>query len=304
MPYYEALKYYMIIAQITNGLGNQMFQYATARRLSLQRRIPLNLDISFYEKVMPGIEPRNFDLRHLNIKSVFASDEDIARYCKPDSWSTVWRIRRRLGLSGKIFAEKKWGVYDPAILTTSRNVYLVGYWQNEGYFKDIREVLLKEFQPQMPMDAYNQQMAEKIRSVTSVCIHIRRGDYVSDPVTLERHGVLPLTYYDTAVRLLTEEVPNPYFFIFSDEPEWAKAHLKLQHPAIIIDKNSAESSFKDLWLMSCCKHHIIANSTFSWWGAWLSQHPQQIVYAPKQWFTGSGSYAEPVNIVPVRWRQI
>ncbi len=181
-------------------------------------------------------------------------------------------------------------------------MYLQGYWQSEKYFKDIEKIIRDDFTFSEEPDYQNKQMADTIKCCEAVSLHVRRGDYVSNPVTTEYHGICSEDYYRRAVREVERYCKNPQFFVFSDDPSWAKENLETGYPTTIIDFNGSEKDYEDLRLMSLCQHHIIANSSFSWWGAWLSWNPQKIVIAPKKWFNRPEINTQ--DLIPESWIRI
>jgi hypothetical protein len=183
-----------------------------------------------------------------------------------------------------VHAREKHFQFDPQFLIFPDDVYLDGYWQSDLYFKDIRNILLSELQPIAKPGKENQALLEKMEEENSVALHIRRGDYLSNPLAAKHHGVCPLHYYQEAIQIIVSKVQNPHFYVFSDDLEWAKKNLDLQFPVIFVGNNKGDQAFQDLRLISNCKHQIIANSSFSWWGAWLNLNPDRIVIAPKKWF--------------------
>ncbi|MFN8447792.1 MAG: alpha-1,2-fucosyltransferase [Anaerolineae bacterium] len=193
-------------------------------------------------------------------------------------------------------------MFEPDFLNTPKDVYLQGYFQNERYFKSIESLIRQDFVVPTPFDSRNGEMAERIRRVQSVSLHIRRGDYATNAETRSIHGLLPLDYYQTAVQHIAKSVDQPHFFVFSDDPVWACDHLRLDFPLTVVDYNGAERDFEDMRLLSLCQHHIIANSSFSWWGAWLCENPDKIVCAPKRWLQDTRYDTD--EVVPATWRRI
>ena len=192
--------------------------------------------------------------------------------------------------------------YDPNILKCKNDVYLEGYWQSEKYFKNIEHLIRSEFTPVTEPDNPTEKMADQIRSCVSVNLHFRRGDYVSNSTTNAYHGTCSLEYYHRAIRIIEENVKNPHFFIFSDDPDWVRENADTGHPTTIVDLNGPDQDYEDMRLMSLCQHHIIGNSSFSWWGAWLSTNPQKIVIAPKKWFNRMDINTQ--DLIPESWLQL
>jgi hypothetical protein len=188
--------------------------------------------------------------------------------------------------------------FDPRFERIQQPVYLVGYWQSEKYFAWNRSRLLQDMHLVLGAQL-SQDWMSKIQSTNSVSMHIRRGDYVSNPAAAQFHGLCDMSYYQQAVAALKLRCPELEVFVFSDEPQWAKDHLVLGVPTHIVDAHTAEQGHLDMALMRQCHHHIIANSSFSWWGAWLCTHPGQQVIAPRQWFADRGVNTR--DVVPEHW---
>jgi hypothetical protein len=291
----------MIIVQLFGGLGNQMFQYAAGRRLAYFLNTKLILDISPY-----GQETlRDYHLFVFSITENFASATDLERVHRPIAWNIqhpvdALRSMMHQNVTVRYVKEHHFHFY-PEILALPDNVYLEGHWQSEKYFKDIEKIIRKDFIFSEEPDNLNNQMADKIRNCEAVSLHVRRGDYVSNPVTTAYHGICSEEYYRGAISKLENYVKNPHFFIFSDDPTWTKENLETGYSTTIIDFNGSEKDYEDMRLMSLCKHHIIANSSFSWWGAWLSNNPQKIVIAPKHWFNRPEINTK--DLIPESWIQ-
>ena len=286
----------MIIVKLIGGLGNQLFQYSLGRRLSEIHKTRLKIDISGFE----SYKLHKYSLWPFNIQENFASATEI-RAMAP---------RGRLGRALAKKWPKKWPKYilekhfyfDPAILNLPDGVYLEGYWQSEKYFSDIAEIIRREFTVKNPSAGKDKELEGRIASCQSVSLHIRRGDYVSNPKTKQIYGFCDLDYYQRCIEQIAQMVENPYFFVFSDDSEWASKNLKLSYPVIAVNHNTADKNYEDLRLMSRCKHHIIANSTFSWWGAWLDPGKDKTVLAPRQWFAPTAQVSMKLaDLFPPGW---
>lgn len=272
----------MIIAQMFGGLGNQMFQYALGSRLAHERGVELKLDRSKLD--VEGA--RRYELHRLNVDAQFARPEEVAERrfirvkgirglpAKIKQGLTPWKARRHL--RERSFA------FDPRVLRAGNDVYLEGYWQSPRYFDVAAERLRTELQVRGAPDAVNGQLLQAIRSQTSVCVHVRRGDYVSDPSAQAALGPRGMEYYQRALALIQQRIASPHLFVFSDEPGWVAEHFRPGLPYVCISHNTAQAQ-EDLRLMSNCRHFIIANSSFSWWAAWLSNSPDKVVVAPERW---------------------
>ncbi|MHB8121806.1 MAG: alpha-1,2-fucosyltransferase [Desulfuromonadaceae bacterium] len=293
----------MIIVKLMGGLGNQMFQYAAARSLSLRHGTALKLDLSYLESDQSGNTHRTYELGHFCIASEKASRLEVNTMISRGNSTFLKALARTFQKKADSHAgyREKWCHYDPQLLTLSDNVYLEGYWQSERYFVDISEVIRKELTVTSPLAGKNRELAEEIRTVNAVSMHVRRGDYVTDKKAGAMHGVCNLDYYQSAVGLVVQSLEYPHFFVFSDDPEWVAENLKLHHPVRYISNNGS-MAHEDLRLMSMCKHHVIANSSFSWWGAWLSTNPDKMVIAPKRWFNDPSINTS--DLIPSDWQQL
>jgi len=289
----------MVIVQLAGGLGNQMFQYAAGRAISHQRGVPLLLDLDFFKRDAK----RQYRLKHFGIEARIASQSDIDRV-RGWGWRGLpTRLRQRLNPDAPYFAHtvfiEQHHHYDPNFWRASKTVYLVGYWQSERYFANTKELIRRELALCSAPDTQNQSLLHKIAREESVCVHVRRGDYISDSEINRIHGVCSLDYYRAAIDVMVQKLCRPHFFVFSDDMKWTTANLKIDYPCTYVDHNGADRDFEDFRLMTHCDHHIIANSSFSWWGAWLSNHPQRIVIAPRSWF--ATTEREMSDLIPETW---
>jgi hypothetical protein len=286
------------------GLGNQMFQYAAGRALAIRHRTALNLDLSFMQGDQQGNTYRAFMLDRLKIVAEIASPSELPPLETDQDRSLLTSIKR--GLARRFDRRRRWKVlceFDNRInssyFSAPDNSYLVGYWQSEEYFKDVSVLIRNELLPPESTGTRNLELAVLIGATNAVSIHVRRGDYVHDPVINAVHGVCSVEYYQRCVEEVAKLVRNPHFFLFSDEPGWARDHLEIPFPLTIIDHNTPDRPVEDLRLMSLCRHNIIANSSFSWWGAWLNSHPGKMVFAPKRWFACKDGI--PEGLIPGEW---
>lgn len=290
----------MIIGNILGGLGNQMFQYAAARSLATAKGKPLYLDLSDF----PGYHLHyGFELSKVFCGTFEAADEG-------QLWQVLgWRAhhalrnmlkRRQLALfRNKRFVVEPHFHYWPGFFEAPDDCYLAGYWQSEKYFKPIEEIIRKEFTFNSALSGQNEELAEQIAGCNAVSLHIRRGDYVSDARTRATNGFVSLAYYQNAVRRIAKGVSAPVFFVFSDDMEWVRGNLNIPFQCQFIRHNQGTESYKDMQLMSLCQHHIIANSSFSWWGAWLNPRHGKIVIYPKEWFVNTHINTE--DLTPRDW---
>jgi len=282
----------MIIVRLKGGLGNQLFQYAAGRRLAQHHKTILKIDISIFE----SYKVHEYSLGVFNIQENIASADEIG--------SLTARDKGIKNLILRIFGKPRARInenhfhFDRRILSLPDNVYLDGYWQSEKYFSGIFDIIKSEFTVKAPQVGRNKEISGMIYSAESVSLHIRRGTYLKPPYNYT-HGICPPEYYYSGIKYLESKIKHPHFFVFSDDPQWARDNLKLSYPVSYVDNNSAGKGYEDLRLMSQCKYHIIANSTFSWWGAWLSNYPGKIIIAPKRWFNVSRHNA--ADVYPARW---
>ncbi len=289
----------MIISQVIGGLGNQMFQYAVGRSLALRNNTTLRLDVSGFENY--GLH-QGFELHRVFACSVeLASAKDVQKIL---GWQSSPKIRKfllRLNLTvqhRKGLIVEPYFNYWPEVIHTPRDSYLTGYWQSEKYFKDNAASIRSDFTFRLPLDTRNRELAATIDQVDAVSLHIRRGDYANNSKTYAKHGLCSLDYYHAAVKYVAERVESPQFFVFSDDMTWVRENLKINFPCQFVEHNQGENSYIDMQLMSLCKHHIIANSSFSWWGAWLNPSLTKIVIAPQKWFASDTAVDD---LFPQEW---
>ncbi len=282
-----------ITVHISGGLGNQLFQYATGRALSLRNNTDLRLDISSYAD--PG-NLRSYMLSNYNVKANTLARKNWLYQKIADS------IRLIFGLSvdGKIYGEHS-NTFDTTILNLNDSIYLLGHWQSEKYFAEYCDQIKKDLILQTPLSESSLKIMPQIRKKPSVAVHVRRGDYVSNSVAQQVLGTLSPVYYQNAVTYLEKKVKHPKFFAFSDDPSWASQNILVKHPNTTYLQTS-RTPYEDLELMRACDHFIIANSSFSWWSAWLGSQHGSIVIAPKKWFASKKYSAK--DLIPKHWIQI
>lgn len=292
----------MILTKLQGGLGNQLFQYALGRHLAEIHHTELKLDI-FSFKNDPN--KRVYNLGHFTITENFATKEEVARFQKyKRKPGRIWYLFNKLIAERKYIQQRQFH-FDPRVLRTGNNVYLDGDWQTEKYFKDIEGIIRKEITVKTPLSGKDAEAAKKIEAASSVMMHIRRGDYVSNSETNTYHGTQGLDYYKKAIAIIAEKVSSPHVFVFSDDHAWVKENIKLDYPVTYVVHNGADKNYEDLRLMSLCQNHIIANSTFSWWGAWLSQNPNKIVIGPERWFNNPKKKTTSTkDVLPEEWIKI
>lgn len=296
----------MIVVRLMGGLGNQLFQYALGRKIAHLHNTALKLDTAWFS--IPSTDtPRTYRLDHFNITGTIATPDEVRRI--DGGRSTGWgplhtRIADLITPERKRrYIRERVHSFDPTVLQVPDDVYLDGYWQTEKYFNDIEDIIRREITLREEPDPINQAMAGQIQAGPSVSLHVRRGDYVSNPATQQFHGNCSIDYYNRAIAMMTEFLDDPTFFIFSDDLIWAEENLEIPGEKTFVAHNGPEKEYCDLWLMSLCDAHIIANSSFSWWGAWLHRSSaDHHVIAPETWIQ-SGSI-DTRDIIPDTWIRI
>jgi hypothetical protein len=288
----------MIVVRICGGLGNQLFQYAAGRRLAIEYQTELLLDLEWFRSTPASNTLRAFELSQYPIAAqpVVGLDE---RWCRFHGG----RLTGRLGISWggwRLFRERSFD-FDETVITIGDNTYLSGYWQSFRYFEEISDLIRTELTPTIPPTANDDQLLKIMSSTNSVSVHVRRGDYISQKAAAAVHGSCSPEYYDAALKLLCSQMPDPVFFIFSDDVNWVKNNMKFPGQTIFVEHNDSASAFQDLRLMATCKHHIIANSSFSWWGAWLNRNEDKCVIAPAKWFA---DHRKTPTLMPNSWLRI
>ena len=289
----------MVITLITSGLGNQMFQYAAGRALAARLNTSLKLDISYYQN-NPHTR-RYYDLGRFCLEGTIAKPWEVTllqRLSRPRV-ARLTRPLRALGLplESTVLLDPVKG-YQPECESVKGHAYLSGMWQSEKYFAAQADVIRRDFAFRHEPDAANREAIEKIHATEAVALHVRRGDKVHIPEV----GACDLSYYDKAIAIVMERVPNPHFFIFSDDAAWTKEHVTTPAPATYITHNTGRQDAEDLRLMSHCKHFVIANSTFSWWGAWLGTNPSKLVISPSSYFADPN--ISMLDRIPDGWVQL
>jgi hypothetical protein len=306
----------MIIVELMGGLGNQMFEYAAARCLAERWGHPLKMDTAtLLDRSNPteGFVFRDYDLGIWNIQESFATPEEVfaltnrSRSDAPLSFAQ--RLSRKANhllkssaIENRVYKEPHFH-YDRDFYTKTAPLYLQGYWQSEDYFKPIAHIIRQEFTFKNPLSSHCEGLAAQIENTESICLNVRRGDFVSSPKTNQLLGFVGINYLEKGVDLIADKLDNPHVYIFSDEPEWCKENLKLPYPTTLVSHEYAGEKFRDyLDLMIRCKYFVIPNSSFAWWAAWLAPHKQKIVVAPKRWF--ADKTMSSFSLIPPSWVQV
>ncbi len=282
---------------LSGGLGNQMFQYAAGRALSLRLGAPLVLDSTWF----PGHKNRPYGLGNFLIQAKVQSCELPVPDVLKSLESRISRKWGRTRMGVEIFREPHFH-FSSKFLELKNPVYLEGYWQSERYFDTCRDVIASDFELRDELPRACLGIRDEILSTDAVGIHIRRGDYVSDPATARVHELCPPDYYAKGVALATSGLARPHGFVFSDDPVWARANFSAQIPTTFVDVNPPGDVHFDLHLMAACRNFVIANSSLSWWAAWLGGPPDKRVVAPQNWFKAPGK--NTADLIPSGWLRI
>jgi hypothetical protein len=262
-----------------------MFQYAAGLALAQQHEVELRFDLEWFDafQLHQGLELR----RVFGLDIPAASNAEMRRVL---GWLTVSRVRR-------IFSRSSLQMVRPSSLAVEphfhywagfrdlpADCYIDGYWQSERYFSLVAERVREAFRFVEPLEPENEELIQEMSCVESVSLHVRRGDYVRNRNVGQVHGVDLTDYYRKAVEKIGHRIQNPHYYIFSDEPDWVRENLSLSSPFTIVEHNRGVDSYRDMQLMTHCKHYILANSSFSWWGGWLGRRQSSCIIAPGSWF--------------------
>lgn len=285
----------MKIVRILGGLGNQMFQYALYRSL-LSNGENSTLDISGFDRYNLH---NGFELPHIfeNLELHYASKGDVDRLSNNNS--LVSKLSKKIFGLKKTHIQEKSLKFDPDIFDQKGHLFLDGYWQSEKYFDNIKNLIRKDFRFANFSDKRNIEIEKIINDCQSVSVHVRRGDYVDNSLY---QNICNLKYYMNAIDIIEKNVFNPVYFIFSNDIDWCKRNLSINNVCYYINWNKESSSYRDMQLMSRCKNNIIANSSFSWWGAWLNTNHSKIVISPSRWLNNDSHNID--DIVPSSWQKV
>lgn len=274
----------MIITRIRWGLGNQLFQYAAGQAASLRYGCPHYLDLRFYNTD----KHRDYGLGKFNISANVAPNDALppSRETEPLRYA-VWKYLgtnpryvndmnfvRGLNIVPR-FAEHKF----------AGNAYMTGLWFSEYFFHDFTSEVRKELTLKDELSARGKEVLNQINSRVSVSLHVRRGDFAQNKAVKKRFGVCSVNYYTSAIDCLTSKLREEFcLFVFSDDLRWARENIRFRGEMQFVDAASNRVPHEDLILMAACEHHIISNSTFAWWGAWLGANPKKLVVCPEKWY--------------------
>ncbi|MBN8550272.1 MAG: alpha-1,2-fucosyltransferase [Deltaproteobacteria bacterium] len=287
-----------IVVRLKGGLGNQLFQYATARAMALRSNVPLKLDVTSGFRNDPF--GRSYGLNPFTLKATPASRFESFVYPGGRvvrAASRFFNSRRPLG--ERSYIQERALCFDPEIVAfrCRKQIYIEGYWQSEQYFADCSEQIRQDFRFMGTPSAQSAQLAHQIEASNSVAVHFRRRRALrlSGETKGADNDTVNANYYSQAFERIARVVRDPTFFLFSDDPDWVRQNIPLNYSSVVVTGNESEDRIhEDLWLMTKCDHHILANSTFSWWGAWLSANGEGTVIAPDKIRFNR-------DIIPQRW---
>lgn len=299
---------HMIIVRTSGGLGNQMFQYALGRALALKYNQELRLDIWMQQYLAT-----NGFLGYLSVfrpyqLDVFTISASIASQSEVPWWLRCYKLgkfmpaidgmrRRLIRYKGRELGGAQ--TFTPAVLSYGPHVYFDGDWQSYKYFEQYAEVIRKDFTLKDIPPAHIQDVGKEMQTCESVCLHVRRGDYVGNAF----HGQMNNDYYAKGLAYINSKKKIEHVYVFSDDVVWCKENMKFEHPTTFVDATLAgEKQMGHFWLMQQCRNFVIANSSFSWWAAWLAAYSDKIVIAPKQWF--SDFSIDTSDLIPQEWVRI
>lgn len=290
----------MIVIKLKGGLGNQLFQYATGRALAQERKEMLLLDLSYLNQNPKGAyTKRVFELDQIKYIAQIADASQLKRFA---GRSFLSRVLNKTRIKSEFTFNETTSGYMPQIHHLPMNILLDGYWQTEKYFNGIRGELLNEIRPSIEFTEKGKYYSENIKKTNSVSIHIRRGDYIHLKNANDYHVICDLDYYKNAVEILESTQINLQYYIFSDDIEWCKTKFDFLKKVEFVKEENDKKSVQDLFLMSYCKHNIIANSSYSWWAAWLNTTQEKIVIAPAIWFKKNN--VQSPDLLPESWIKI
>ncbi len=289
----------MIITRLSGGMGNQMFQYAAGRALALKHGVQLGLDLSF---LLDRSARKHFTFRNFNLDVFNIEDHIVEPHQVP--WQYRKHLRGVLGLYADTFRRRflkssgteKHFTFDSSVLSLGPDAYLEGYWQSPKYFEDIKNIIRQDFTLKEILPEPVELLRKEINNNASVCVHIRRGDFVGNAL----HDVVSADYYGKAIACIEADQKVEKVYVFSDDIEWCKNNILFSQPTTFVGPEYAGKKAEGhLALMSACRHFVIANSSFSWWAAWLGDHPDKVVIAPARWFADPA--IDTSDLLPEEW---
>lgn len=290
----------MILVNIKGGIGNQLFQYAAARAVSIKTEQVLRLDIADATRHNNvDATPRRISILDLNISAAPASSEERNRIRYP--YGAVSKLFSRI--QAKFFPNDVLNFDETVLENKDLDQFIDGYYQSYKYFLSIENLIRDEFTLTKPSTSYL-TWRDRITDIEdTVSIHIRRGDYISKPSVRESFGPCTLTYFNSAIANILNPLPNATFVLFSDDPDWVEENLEIpnNNQRVTISGNNL-TDVEELLLMKECDHNIISNSSFSWWGAWLNNNSEKIVYYPTPWLNDGKIHEN--DLIPPTWKAL
>ena len=294
---------------LKGGLGNQLFQYAAGRALADKHCCRLVLDVSWFNQLDPSTTtPRKFALTPFGLKLILRGEVQRVGANTVLVSSPLLRVAKKVKSLLSAIRLKLWGItvfreqgfaFDANLLEVKPPAEIHGFWQSEKYFQGIADQLRQELGQPRALSVASRQVLADIETSESICMHVRRGDYLTNQHAANLHGTCSPEYYVEGLRRVTRNLDSPKLFIFSDDPAWVRENLHFNVPRVVVDANGPDDAHQDLWLMAACQHFVIANSSLSWWGAWLGRQPGKRVVAPARWFA-SGAL-DTRDLIPSNW---
>lgn len=288
----------MIVTSLYGGLGNQLFQYATARALAIRNDTALTLDLSWFDRVhlAPETTQRKYSL------APFRLPPRVQYYGTGiSSPGLIQRLSAYFSEGRNIYRESSFP-FNEHIQEWKPPLWLDGHWQSPKYFSDITDVIKGEIGTVRELSDKSRRLYEEISTKEAICLHVRRGDYVTSPSASQFHGLCSLDYYTKGVEITAGDFASPHFYIFSDDPAWIKENFNIEVAFTVVDVNGPDDAHQDLWLMAACKRFVIANSSLSWWGAWLGASQHKKVIYPSRWFLDPS--INVTDLFPAEWIRI
>ncbi len=284
----------VVVTAIQGGLGNQLFQYFAAAHCAKGRLETIYLNIAYFRSQ----NKRGYRLGEFAIPQRFATPAQwllmrLSNACRSRRmWTTIfpeWEFHlvREEDAKGVSNLPSPW-------------VWLEGYWQNYRYLEGLEEVIDQALRLHHPLERAAEEWRMRISSQNSICVHVRRGDYVTEPVTNKVHGACAPAYFREAMERMAGEFPDGHFYVFSDDPSWAAEHVATFSRSTLVEYESPRRDVEDFELMRACRHFVISNSTFSWWPAWLGRAAGKRVIAPRDWFADG----RVCDLLPPDWVQL
>lgn len=296
----------MLIARITGGIGNQLFQYAFVRSLSKKLNQKYKLDLSWYRnyhkyedtKDPNAATQRKYLLDKFNVKENILNPLYLSISYRINNYSKLNRVKEYPLLNHFTYSTITESEFDINKIQNLKNVYLSGFWQKDSLFEEYSYLIREEFNIKNKLSDQNNSFLNKIIQSNSIAIHIRRGDLLSRPAAVAEQPYSTDKYYFDGVKLMKERLKNPELFVFSDDIDWVNNSFKFDLPTTFVSNDGPD--YEHFKLMCNCKHQIIANSTFSWWAAWLNNYQEKIIISPKWWYRDPDKN-ESIIRIPQDW---